>query len=144
MNQDKINNESICLSEIKVIYERNDTSVEEYEETFIHWQPPYDLYVIDEKIYIIVELAGVDVKNITVRISQNYMTISGIKKPLIDYKKSKGRNIVFHNLEISYGFFSRRIEFPLPVDPTCGDYRMEQGVLTIKLPVLKEHVIPIE
>ncbi len=133
------------FSEIRVIYEKEDAITEEYGlETFINWQPLYDLYIIDETISIIIELPGVEIKDIIIYAGKNHMTISGIKRSAIIEEKSERQNVVFHNLEIPYGRFFRTIEFPLPVEPKYGSYNLKQGILTIKFPVLKEHIIPIE
>jgi HSP20 family protein len=144
MKHPRIEVENIYVSEIKVLYEdlRNLLDEEQSNFEFINWQPAYDLYVIGERIYISIELPGVDIKDITVYVTQNHLVIFGIKRPMI--KEKKTQQIVFHNLEISYGRFLRRIDFPLPVEHKKGDYKLEQGVLTIKFPILKEHIIPIE
>uniref|UniRef100_A0A7V1EHH8 Hsp20/alpha crystallin family protein n=1 Tax=candidate division WOR-3 bacterium TaxID=2052148 RepID=A0A7V1EHH8_UNCW3 len=145
MRQNKMDTDKMGLSEIRVIYEKEDAITEEYGlETFINWQPLYDLYIIDETISIIIELPGVEMKDITIYVGQNHMTISGIKRSAMIEKRRERQNVVFHNLEIAYGRFFRTIEFPLPVEPKYGSYRLKQGVLTIKFPVLKEYIIPIE
>lgn len=139
--------DELLVSEIKVIYEKSgDSSDEDYVVSgFVNWQPGYDLYIVDEMVFITIELPGVHLKDITIYVGQNHLIISGLKNPLIVEDKKKGReNIIFHNLEISYGRFARYIDFPIPVEPKCGTYKLENGVLTIKFPVLKEHIIPIE
>ncbi len=137
--------DNIDISEIRVVFEKNEVLTEDYgNELFINWQPIYDLYIIDEKIFVIIELPGVELKDITIYIGQNHMTVTGVKKPKISEKSVERQNVVFHNLEIAYGRFCRRIEFPLPVDPKYGRYKLKQGILTIEFSVLKECIIPIE
>ncbi len=136
--------EKLEVAEIKVVLRSLDESIEESESVeLINWEPSYDLYIVDETIFISIELPGVELKDITINVGQNYMIVSGVKRPLI-VRQPGYRNVVFHNLEISYGRFFRRIDFPLPVEAKDGDYKLERGVLTIKFPVLKEHIIPIE
>ncbi len=145
MKKNIANTNNVTMREIRVIYERDDRLIDDYgPDAFINWQPLYDLYIIDEKIVIVIELPGVELKDITIYVRQNYMTISGIKNPTIIEKNSERQNMIFHNLEIAYGRFFRRIEFPLPVEHQYGNYTLKHGVLTIKFPVLKEHIIPIE
>lgn len=145
MKQSKIRINKLRISEIRTTPNKEEGLIEEFgPEIFFHWQPSYDLYVIDEMVFISIELPGVNSEDIKISIGQNYMTISGIKKPHMVGKKSEQQKVVFHNLEISFGRFFRRIEFPLPVEPRYGDYKLDQGVLKIKLPVLKEHIVPIE
>lgn len=131
--------------QIEIIYE--DTGYAINEQVFIsgiiEWEPPYDLYLIDETIFISIELPGVKMEDIVLYLGQNRLFISGTKKPLL-MEEIGGNNPVFHTLEISYGRFVRRINFPVPIEPKKATYNMKNGVLTIKLPILKEHIIPIE
>ncbi|MCX7995101.1 MAG: Hsp20/alpha crystallin family protein [candidate division WOR-3 bacterium] len=130
-------------AEIRVIFKSVDEVSEELSTiSLINWEPSYDLYIVDETIYVSIELPGVEMKDITLQVGRNYMIISGVKKPPV--VEVPGRhNIVFHNLEISYGRFFRRIDFPLPVESRYGNYKLENGVLTVKFPIIKEHIIPV-
>ncbi|MEO0128996.1 MAG: Hsp20/alpha crystallin family protein [candidate division WOR-3 bacterium] len=145
MKQNNTGMDNIDISEIRIIFEKDKTLAEEYStDYFINWQPLYDLYIIDEKIFVIIEIPGVELKDITIYVGQNHMTVTGVKKPKIAEQSTKRQNVVFHNLEIAYGRFFRRIEFPLPVDPQYGRYKLKHGILTIEFSVLKEYIIPIE
>lgn len=108
---------------------------------FVNWQPFYDLYIIGEEMIITIEIAGVYVKDISVYAGKFFMIIDGIRRsPGIFGKHS----CVFHNLEIPYGKFNRRIDFPVPVEPKRCKYKIENGILTLNFPVAKERIIPIE
>lgn len=132
-------------SQIEIIYEDAGIPINEdiIISGIIEWEPPYDLYLINETIFISIELPGVKVKDIVLYLGQDHLFISGTKKPLL-MEEIAGNNPVFHTLEISYGRFVRRIDFPMPIEPKKAVYNMKNGVLTIKLPILKEHIIPIE
>jgi len=108
---------------------------------FIDWQPIYDLYIIEDDLVVTFEIAGVDIKDFSIYVKRIYMVINGIRKsPGILNREY----CIFHNLEIPYGRFSRRIDFPVPIEPRRYQYKIENGILTIKFPILKEKVIPIE
>ncbi len=108
---------------------------------FIHWQPLYDLYVANDKVVVTIEIAGVDIKDISVYAEKRYLIIDGIRKsPDIFTNES----LTFHNIEIPYGRFYRRIDFPILVEPRQCQYKVNNGILTFRLPILQERVIPVE
>lgn len=132
-------------SQIEIIYEDIDPSISEeiLISGIVEWEPLYDLYLVNETIFISIELPGVKMDDIILYLGQNHLVISGTKKPL--FMEVMGRNNpVFHTLEISYGRFVRKIIFPMPIEPKKVVYNIKNGVLTMKLPILKEHIIPIE
>jgi len=108
---------------------------------FVNWQPFYDLYVTGEKMIITIEIAGVRVRDIAIYAAKTFMVIDGIRR---SPEKIDKNHCTFHNLEIPYGRFNRRIDFPWPVEPRKCQYRIENGILTITLPIMKERIIPIE
>lgn len=108
---------------------------------FIDWQPLYDLFILGDNIIVIIEIAGVDVKDFSIYVCRQYMIIDGLRKSL----SGVSRNCcTFHNFEIPYGKFNRRIDFPVPIEPKQYQYDIDNGILTLKYPVLKERIIPIE
>jgi HSP20 family molecular chaperone IbpA len=107
----------------------------------INWQPLFDLYVMGDFIIVTIELAGIQARDISIFAGNNYMMIDGTRRtPRILQKNAQ----VFHNLEIPYGRFSRRIDFPLPVLARRLEYTLDSGILVLRFPVIKEKVIPIE
>lgn len=135
----------VSETRIEIVYEDAGFSINEdiFISEVITWEPPYDLYLLNETIFIIIELPGVKMKDIVLYLGQNSLFISGIKKPLL-MEEIGSSNPVFHSLEISYGRFARQINFPMPIEPKKVVYDIKNGVLTMKLPILKEFVVPIE
>jgi len=146
MRQTKTEPKKMPRPECEIIYEKTGDIINEdiLISGIINWQPPYDLYLINETVFISIELPGVDMKDVVLYVGHDRLIISGTKKPLLVNEEIDRNNLVFHTLEISYGKFVRRIDFPMPIEPRNGVYNMENGVLTIKWPVLKEQIIPIE
>jgi len=108
---------------------------------FINWQPFYDLYIVNENVVVTIEIAGVDINDFSIYLGKIYMIIDGIRKSPNVLNKE---DCVFHNLEIPYGRFNRKIDFPAPIEPRGYQYRIENGILTLRFPILKEKIIPIE
>ena len=108
---------------------------------FISWQPLYDLYIIGDEMVITIEIAGIKPKDFSIHIAKNHLVIDGIRRSseILSKKACK-----FHNIEIPYGPFYRRIDFPLPVEPRQYQYGLDNGILTLRLPIEKEKIIPIE
>lgn len=108
---------------------------------FINWQPLYDLYVVDDEVVITIEIAGINIKDFSIYAGKVCMVIDGIRK---SPDVVKGEYRTFHNIEIPYGRFNRRINFPVPVEPRNYQYKIENGILTLKFPIMQEKIIPIE
>ncbi len=108
---------------------------------FVHWQPLYDLYVVDDEVVITLEIAGVPAKDFSIFVNKEHMVIDGIRKSPVMLTRNC---CTFHNIEIPYGRFNIRIDFPVPVEPRKYHYAINNGILTIKFGVVKEKIIPIE
>ncbi len=106
----------------------------------VNWQPLYNLYTADDTVVVHLELAGVDLQDVVIFLRSRYMFIEGnrIAPPIIE------EHCVFHNLEIPYGRFMRRIDFPMPVETRQYRYEMQNGVLTIQFKVVEKKIIPVE
>ena len=115
--------------------------VSDYSSDFISWQPLYDLYIMEGEMVITVEIAGIKPSDFSIHITRNHLVINGTRRSpeILSKKQCK-----FHNIEIPYGPFYRRIDFPLPVEPKQYQYCLNNGILILRFPVEKEKIIPIE
>lgn len=128
------------VTQINVVFEE----ISELEDTslaIIHWQPLYDLYVSGDDVVVTIEIAGVAVKDFAIYLGREYMIIDGIRKSRDVFTSNC---CTFHNIEIPYGRFNRKIDFPVPVEPRQYQYTANHGILTFKLPCVKEKIIPVE
>jgi HSP20 family molecular chaperone IbpA len=107
----------------------------------IQWQPLYDLYVIDNEVITTIEIAGVAARDFALYLNKRYMIIEGVRKTA---RTTRANCCTFHNIEIPYGKFSRKIEFPVPVQPRKYNASLTDGMLVLRLPIVQEKVIPIE
>ncbi len=107
-----------------------------------YWQPNYDAYEIDNKFVIIVELAGVDKKDINIALSSDYIRISGERKLISDVD-----GLCYYNLEIETGKFQRTINIrDLPLDLEHYKVSFTNGLLRLEFNIkeLEEKIITIE
>lgn len=120
----------------KLAYETRDMLTD-----FINWQPLYNLYATDDGIIVHLELAGVDLKDIAIYLQSRYMVVIGNRET----PTALTRNCcVFHTLEVAYGRFRRRIDFPVPVEIKGYRHEVRNGMLTLHFQAVKEKLIPIE
>jgi len=108
---------------------------------FVHWQPLYDLYVVDDEVVVTIEIAGVAMKDFSIFVNKDLMVIDGTRRSPVMLTRNC---CTFHNIEIPYGRFNIRIDFPMPVEPRKYHHSINNGILTIQFPIVKEKVIPIE
>jgi len=106
-----------------------------------NWQPLYNLYTTSEAIIVHLELAGVELSDLVVFLRSRYMVIAGNR---ITPQGITENCCVFHNLEIPFGRFHRRIDFPIPVETRKYRYETQNGILTIRLRTMQEKFITIE
>jgi len=95
--------------------------------------PDIDVYETEKELVIEAEIPGMDRKDITVKVEDNVLKISGEKKL---EREHKDRNYRF--FERSYGKFERCMVLPEYVDSEKIKAKYENGVLTITIPKHEE------
>lgn len=93
------------------------------------FSPVVDVSENKNDIKVLVDVPGVDEKDIQVSLNHNVLEIHGEKKY---EKEDKEEN--YHYFERSYGSFHRSIPLPCEVDGDNVDAVYQKGVLTITLP----------
>lgn len=91
--------------------------------------PVADVSETDKRYEIVVELPGLDDKDVEVTLRDDLLTISGEKKTEREEKK-KG----YHLSERSYGSFQRSFRLPDDVQADKIEAEMQKGVMSISLP----------
>ena len=97
-------------------------------KTSFGWEPAMNVFETDGEFVVIVDIAGMDPKEIAVHTDGNVLRISGVRKDLIPPGKKQ-----FHALEIQVGPFQRLIGIPAPVDRDSVTTRCANGLLDIRL-----------
>lgn len=123
--------------------------VDEHPEHGLHgaipeltnWQPLFNLCTTSDGVIIHIELPGVELPDVVVLLRSRYMVITGTR---IMPAAITDDRCTFHNLEIPFGRFHRRIDFPVPVETQGYRYEIHKGILTLRLRTVQEKFITIE
>jgi HSP20 family protein len=108
------------------------------------WIPSVDLGEDTEQMVVQVEMPGVTLEHVQISFQNGYLQIRGEKKPPLPSQETH-----YLCLERSYGRFCRVIYLNVAVDLDNARARLNNGILTIVIPKLKdrrklEKIIPVE
>jgi HSP20 family protein len=118
----------------------NPTALEDALDDY--WHPKCDVFQTDTEWVILVELAGVNKKDISIITTDEYIRISGER-----ILPPQPCRVCYFNMEIETGKFDRRIYFPLAsVDRDKPKVTYENGFLRITYPLqpVVERIIEIK
>lgn len=93
------------------------------------WLPPMDVYDDEKNIYVKVDVAGMEEKDLDVTINDNVLTVSGKK---VEERKETGRKNIFFS-ERRTGSFSRSISLPSGISYKNVKGDLKNGVLTLTI-----------
>jgi HSP20 family protein len=93
------------------------------------FQPRLDVTDDKNAVRVVLEIPGVDAKDLTIEAMDGVVTITGEKK-----QESSGEEEGCYHTERSYGFFQRSIPLPHEVDAGKAEAKFDKGVLTVRLP----------
>lgn len=97
------------------------------------WAPEIDVKVQDNKLLVIMDVPGVEAKDINIEVQENMLTVEGERK-----EEQVEKQPQFYKAERRSGKFLRQISLPYPVEDTKIVAKMKNGVLTLELPRLEE------
>jgi HSP20 family protein len=95
--------------------------------------PPVNLYETADAYLLTAELPGVSADAIQVAIEGNTLTLRGERRI-----ESPAEKQSVHRLERQAGIFRRAFELPLPVVADQVEARVQNGVLTLRMPKTPE------
>lgn len=102
-------------------------------------EPYVDLYETEEHLIVEIDIPGIDVKNVLIKVIDNSLIIEGTKI------SNESRKIIkYICLERLREHFRRIIELPVPVNPFEGKATYSEGVLTVHFPKTDSRVIRIK
>ena len=101
------------------------------------WRPPTDVYELEDRLIVLVEIAGMNEEGFSISVDRKLLVISGQRIEPISERKA------FHQMEIRLGEFGTDVELSVPVDldNVVAEYR--NGFLWIVLPKAKPKQIQI-
>jgi len=98
------------------------------------WTPSVDICQSAGRILVLVELPGVDASEISLSYQGKSLWLRGMKR-----EKPRSRKLLcYYCLERRYGRFDRHIAVEGVVNPRQSRAHLENGILTIELPKLKD------
>ena len=92
------------------------------------WAPAVDIYETPEAIEMIIEVPGVNQKDIKVSFENNMLTVSGERK-----LEHEDRRDNYHRVERNYGAFQRSFTVPSTIDPNRINAECTNGLLRLTL-----------
>jgi len=90
--------------------------------------PPINIFQQGENLVAIVELPGIERKNLQIEAKENTIRIHGSKE--VTFPKE----VSVHRRERSFGAFDRTISLPIPVNADAIRAEYNEGILALFLP----------
>jgi HSP20 family molecular chaperone IbpA len=106
-----------------------------------HFVPAADIFETDEAITVILEMPGVEKKNINIGLENDILSVEG----QIDFSKYKGMEPVY--TEYNVGHYTRGFTLSNKIDQSKISAQLDSGVLTLTLPKAENALprrIPLE
>ncbi len=91
--------------------------------------PPVDIYEAGDSLVIEMDLPGMGLEDIRIRVSSGCLVIEGEKKETDLAERPR-----YICMERSFKSFRRAIQFPVPVEEKGGKAAYRDGVLTVRFP----------
>ncbi|HEX3577520.1 MAG TPA: Hsp20/alpha crystallin family protein [Thermoanaerobaculia bacterium] len=96
------------------------------------WAPPVDVAEEKDKIFVRVEVPGMNQNDLKVSFEDGLLTVSGERQ----FERKDDRN--YHRIERTYGSFTRTFSLPRTVDANSIAASYRDGILEIEIPKLEE------
>jgi HSP20 family protein len=98
------------------------------------WTPLVNLYQLEDRIEVCIDLAGVDPKRIDVRLEPGRLIVMG-QRETPEPAREQGEGMRIIAMEIDHGQFCRTIALPENVDIRRADSEYKAGLLWVRLPL---------
>ncbi|HTK31273.1 MAG TPA: Hsp20/alpha crystallin family protein [Candidatus Saccharimonadaceae bacterium] len=93
------------------------------------WLPALDLRETKEGFFVMLDVPGIEPRDIHVTLREGLLIIRGERKNEIEEKEE-----TFYRTERQYGIFSRAVRLPSAVDGSKVAASFKNGVLTVMVP----------
>lgn len=98
------------------------------------WAPAVNLYQLEDRVEVCIDLAGVDAKAIDVQLEAGRLTITGVRATP-EPTREAGETIRIVAMEIDHGQFCRVIALPEQVDIRKAESEYRAGLLWVRIPM---------
>jgi len=96
------------------------------------WYPPTDIIETEEEFIVIMEIPGVDKKDISINLTEGILEISGYR-----YQPGFEKPCKYHSVEIICGHFKRQVALSAEIESSKISAFYNNGLLQIFLPKKK-------
>ncbi|MCP4408608.1 MAG: Hsp20/alpha crystallin family protein [Gammaproteobacteria bacterium] len=123
------------MTENKTLEVQQKKELQEKEEKTIpgRFYVPYtDIYETEQALVVVMEIPGVDKKDIDIKLEKNEISIEG----RVDFNKYENFKPTY--TEYNVGHFSRSFRLSSEIDQSAIDANVADGVLTLNLPKVPE------
>jgi HSP20 family protein len=99
------------------------------------FRPQVDVVRTDDpaELRVVIELAGVDPEDINLYADDRTLLIAGARR-----RSCRGR---YHQMELDYGPFQRRVALTEQIDPAQARAEYSRGLLTVSLPIAERRPV---
>lgn len=97
------------------------------------WYPQADVFETDDEFVVIMDIAHIDPKDISIVYKDNSLMVNGVRREVSTFNKRH-----YHKMEIDYGPFERKIPVPVIIDERNIVTRYKDGFLQIRLKKIED------
>jgi len=101
------------------------------------WRPPTDVFELEDRLVVLVEIAGMRDGEFNVVLQDRRLMISGVRRRVVRER------IAYHQMEVRYGEFRTEVSLPWPVDRDSVAATYREGFLRVELPHARNQQIHI-
>ncbi len=105
-------------------------------------EPLIDLYETDNDLIFKIDIPGIDIRNISVKVYEDLLIIEGLL--LVSKEDCSDEGLKYLCMERNIKTVRRVLKIPIPVNTVAASAFYENGVVTIKFPKLKDKLIKIK
>ncbi len=93
------------------------------------WRPPTDVYELEDRLVVLIEIAGMKHSDFQIVLQDRHLIISGVRQDL-----TGPHNVAYHRMEIPRGEFRAHIYIPWNIQRDQITATYHDGLLRIELP----------
>lgn len=113
-----------------------------FYEVETYKEPLIDLYETEEDLIFKIDIPGIDISNISVKVYEDLLIIEGLWT--IERSDYIAEGLKYLCMERNIKTVRRVLKIPIPVNTVAGTAFYENGVVTIKFPKLRDKLIRIK
>lgn len=105
------------------------------------WRPPTDVYELDDRLVIIVEIAGMRDSDFSVVLQDRRLAVSGVRD------RHNREAIAHHQVEVRSGRFLTEVVIPFSVERSQISAKYSDGFLRVELPRARHqniHIVDVD